>query len=170
MVMVTHSDPRQYVRLASYLREQIASGKLAPGESVPSITVLCRQYETSRRTAGKAMQVLEKESLLLRVPGLGYFVRDPADAPAQDDTDAPAPDDTEGVIPDEPDGQARDDADAFIQDGVAGPGQADADDQAEATAPADTVDQGNADDQGDADAEVESSIKGEADVAGEELP
>ena len=84
MVMTTRSDPRQYIRLAMYLREQIESGNLAPGESVPSITVLCRQYATSRRTAGKAMQMLEKESLLLRVPGLGYFVRDPA---AQDQSD-----------------------------------------------------------------------------------
>lgn len=77
MALTVHSDPRQYIRLAAYIRDQITSGSLAPGESVPSITVLCRRYHTSRRTAGKAMQVLERESLLLRVPGLGYFVADP---------------------------------------------------------------------------------------------
>jgi GntR family transcriptional regulator len=76
MVMATHSDPRQYIRLAAYLREQIASGRLAPGSPVPSITVLCREHATSRRTAGKAMQVLEQEGLVFRVPGLGYFVRE----------------------------------------------------------------------------------------------
>ena len=97
MDIAVQSDPRQYMRLAAYLRAEIMSGRLAPGHRVPSITDLCRDYETSRRTAGKAMQVLEKESLLLRVPGLGYFVRGDASAHApQEDgtTDSDPPDDT----------------------------------------------------------------------------
>jgi GntR family transcriptional regulator len=80
MEMVAHSDPRQYMRLAAVLREQITSGKLPPGSRVPSITVLCRAHQTSRRTGGKAMQILEEEALVHRVPGLGYFVRDDVDA------------------------------------------------------------------------------------------
>lgn len=75
MEMATHSDPRQYVRLATFLRGQVRSGELAPGSRVSSITVLCREHQTSRRTAGRAMQILEDEGLLIRVPGLGYFVR-----------------------------------------------------------------------------------------------
>jgi GntR family transcriptional regulator len=82
MEMATRSDPRQYMRLAAFLREQITSGKLPPGSRVPSITVLCRERGTSRRTAGRAMQLLEEEALVHRVPGLGYFVRDDADTAA----------------------------------------------------------------------------------------
>lgn len=95
MDIAIQSDPRQYMRLAAYLRAEITSGRLAPGHRVPSITDLCREYDTSRRTAGKAMQVLEKESLLLRVPGLGYFVReDASNQPTQDQdtTDSDPPD------------------------------------------------------------------------------
>ncbi len=96
MDIAVQSDPRQYMRLAAYLRAEITSGRLAPGHRVPSITDLCRMYETSRRTAGKAMQVLEKESLILRVPGLGYFVR--ADGspqtPSEDGTGSGPPEGT----------------------------------------------------------------------------
>lgn len=74
MEMAMRSDPRQYMRLAAFLREQIASGALPPGSRVPSITILCRQHDTSRRTAGRAMQLLEDDALVHRVPGLGYFV------------------------------------------------------------------------------------------------
>jgi DNA-binding GntR family transcriptional regulator len=97
MDIAIQSDPRQYMRLAAYLRAEITSGRLAPGHRVPSITDLCRKYDTSRRTAGKAMQVLEKESLLLRVPGLGYFVREDASSqPPRDHhtTDSNPPDST----------------------------------------------------------------------------
>jgi DNA-binding transcriptional MocR family regulator len=106
MEKVTQSDPRQYMRLAALLRERILSGKLRPGSRVPSITVLCRERETSRRTAGKAMQVLEAEGLLVRFPGLGYFVRDdvglPPDQAAPPESQAP-PEGTEAHGGEQPD-------------------------------------------------------------------
>jgi GntR family transcriptional regulator len=70
-----HSDPRVYMRLAASLRRQIADGQLRSGQPVTSITVLCQQHGTVRQTAAKAMGVLEREGLILRVPGLGYYVR-----------------------------------------------------------------------------------------------
>ncbi|HZR55154.1 MAG TPA: winged helix-turn-helix domain-containing protein [Streptosporangiaceae bacterium] len=76
MVMVSQSDPRLYMRLASHVREQIMSGELTAGDRLPSIGTLCREHATSRRTAGRAMRLLEDEGWLVRVPGLGYFVRD----------------------------------------------------------------------------------------------
>jgi GntR family transcriptional regulator len=62
------------MRLATLIREQIASGKLAPGTQLPSIAVLRREHGHSRQTVGKAMRVLEGEGLIYRVPGLGYYV------------------------------------------------------------------------------------------------
>jgi GntR family transcriptional regulator len=67
-------DPRAYMRLAAFLREQITNGKLAPGGRLPSIAALHRDQGHSRQTAGKAMRVLAGEGLIYRVPGLGYYV------------------------------------------------------------------------------------------------
>jgi DNA-binding GntR family transcriptional regulator len=74
VVGVASSDPRRYMTIAAYLREQISNGRLAPGQAIPSITVLCRQYEYSRITVGKGLRVLEKEGLLLRMRGRSYHV------------------------------------------------------------------------------------------------
>jgi DNA-binding GntR family transcriptional regulator len=68
------ADPRPYVRLAARLRAEILSGSLAAGHPVPSITTLSRESGHARPTCSKAMQLLEQEELLTRVPGLGYYV------------------------------------------------------------------------------------------------
>ena len=74
MTVAPQPDPRAYMRLAALIREQIASGKLAPGGPLPSIAILRREHGHSRQTVGKAMHVLENEGLIYRVPGLGYYV------------------------------------------------------------------------------------------------
>jgi DNA-binding GntR family transcriptional regulator len=75
-------DPRAYVRLAASLRDDITSGALAPGEALPSIAELRRKYGHSRQTAGKAMKTLQRDGLIYKVPGLVYYVPDPADEPS----------------------------------------------------------------------------------------
>ena len=88
------SDPRAYVRLASELRKAVADGKYSPGEPTPSITTLSQQSGHARQTCAKALNVLVDEGLLIRYPGLGYYVvgvpRKP-DSPASgtERTDAP---------------------------------------------------------------------------------
>ena len=72
------------MRLAALIREQIASGTLAPGARLPSIAVLRRQHRHSRQTVGKAMRILEGEGLIYRVPGLGYYISNSAAAMAHD--------------------------------------------------------------------------------------
>ena len=73
------ADPRSYVRLAARLRNQILNGELAPGGAVPSITTFSHELGHARQTCGKAMQLLEQEGLLMRVPGLGYYVTKPTE-------------------------------------------------------------------------------------------
>lgn len=68
------SDPRAYIRLAGELRRDIASGKLQPGKPTPSITTLSQQYGHARQTCAKALRLLVDEGLLIRYPGLGYYV------------------------------------------------------------------------------------------------
>ena len=69
------SDPRAYVRLAALLRRRITEGTLAPGMPTPSITTLSQQYGHARQTCAKALRTLEDEGLLVRIPGLGYYVK-----------------------------------------------------------------------------------------------
>ncbi len=41
---------------------------------MPSITTLSQAFGHARQTCGKAMQLLEGEGLLTRMPGHGYYV------------------------------------------------------------------------------------------------
>lgn len=67
-------DPRAYMQVTAYVREQIATGSLAPGDSVPSIGALVYETGRSRQTIGKAMRLLEREGLVVKYAGLGYYV------------------------------------------------------------------------------------------------
>jgi len=62
------------MRLAALIRQQIADGMLPSGGRLPSIALLRHEHGHSRQTVGKAMRVLEREGLIYRVPGLGYYV------------------------------------------------------------------------------------------------
>ncbi len=67
-------NPTKYIRLAAVLRMQIEDGTLQSGQPVPSITELVTHYGWARQTCGHALRLLEKEGLLIRYPGLGYYV------------------------------------------------------------------------------------------------
>lgn len=74
-------DPRAYIRLAAELRRDITEGKYKPGKATPSITKLSQQYGHARQTCAKALHLLVDEGLLIRYPGLGYFVADATKPP-----------------------------------------------------------------------------------------
>jgi DNA-binding GntR family transcriptional regulator len=67
-------DPRAYVRIADLLRQRITAGQIKAGQPVPSITALTQDHGVARQTAAKALQMLESEGLVYRVPGLGYYL------------------------------------------------------------------------------------------------
>jgi DNA-binding GntR family transcriptional regulator len=68
------SDPRAYIRLAADLRQAIADGTYRAGSPTPSITTLSQQSGHARQTCAKALRLLVDEGLLIRYPGLGYYV------------------------------------------------------------------------------------------------
>ena len=68
------SDLRLYVQVARAVRQQITDGELTAGSAVPSITALTGRHGCARRTCTKALQTLEQEGVIVRIPGLGYFV------------------------------------------------------------------------------------------------
>ena len=63
-----------YRQLAAILRDQIASGELAPGAAVPSVKRLRQEYGVAETTARKAVAVLRDEGLVETVMGWGSFV------------------------------------------------------------------------------------------------
>jgi DNA-binding LacI/PurR family transcriptional regulator len=71
--------PLLYEQLRNYLLEEIQSGRLKPGDRVPSESELSAQFGVSRITSKKALETLQTEGVVLRSRGRGTFV---ADSPA----------------------------------------------------------------------------------------
>ena len=71
----THTPP--YRLVADELRQQIRSGRIKPGEQVPSSRELEAKYDIANMTARSALRVLRDEGLIYSTPGRGNFVVDP---------------------------------------------------------------------------------------------
>jgi DNA-binding GntR family transcriptional regulator len=65
----------QYRVIAAELREMIQSGRLGPGEALPSESALAEQYGVARGTARHALAELEGAGLVEPVHGRGRFVK-----------------------------------------------------------------------------------------------
>lgn len=66
-----------YQQLAELLREKIEKGEYAFGSSLPSEREIAETYELNRMTVRKALDLLEKEGLLVRIQGKGTFINTP---------------------------------------------------------------------------------------------
>lgn len=64
----------RYERIAKALGEQIASGKFAVGDALPTEARLCRRYGVSRYTAREALRQLRDAGLITRRPRAGTTV------------------------------------------------------------------------------------------------
>jgi GntR family transcriptional regulator len=64
----------KWAQIADDIREKIASGEAAPGDKLPSISELRKQYGVSAAVVNHAMIVLKTEGLVEGVHGLGTFV------------------------------------------------------------------------------------------------
>ncbi|MFH8340001.1 GntR family transcriptional regulator [Streptomyces sp. AM6-12] len=63
--------------IADDLRHQIATGRIKPGERLPSEARLAERYEVSTVTLRHALAVLQGEGLVEKIHGKGNFVRRP---------------------------------------------------------------------------------------------
>lgn len=66
-----------YVQLEDLIRSWIESGKLSPGDRIPSELELAETHAISRMTVRRAIDVLVMEGILFRQPGKGTFVAEP---------------------------------------------------------------------------------------------
>ncbi|MGC4889552.1 winged helix-turn-helix domain-containing protein [Micromonospora sp. DT227] len=64
----------KWAQLADHIREQIASGQLAPGDKLPSTSQLRAEHGVSAGVVRQAVLVLQTQGLVEGVHGLGVFV------------------------------------------------------------------------------------------------
>lgn len=73
------ADPRAYMRIYAQLKAQIESGELPAGARL-NIGLLADEHDVSRDTVQKALRLLERDGLIERFEGLGWYVAEqPAD-------------------------------------------------------------------------------------------
>lgn len=63
-----------YFQLKKVLSQEIAAGRWAPGERLPSEPDICTHFDLSRTTVRQALAELESEGLIRREKGRGTFV------------------------------------------------------------------------------------------------
>lgn len=66
-----------YQVLEKYLREEIRTGQLKPGDQLPSEPELAAEHGMARMTARRAIEALMADGLLVRRRGRGTFVASP---------------------------------------------------------------------------------------------
>lgn len=76
-----------YARIASVLRNKIASGNWPVGEMIPTVAELSREYGTAKITIRQAFKVLSDEGLLKSQRGKGTFVSAPPNRFPQNNVD-----------------------------------------------------------------------------------
>lgn len=74
---VNNSYQPLYYTIAEDLRKSILEGKYNPGDSIPSENELAERYGTTRVTARKGLDMLEKDGIISVWHGKGYFVLSP---------------------------------------------------------------------------------------------
>jgi GntR family transcriptional regulator len=70
------SRPPAYRRIAEDIRQQIATGALAPGDVLPSEAELREQYGVSNTVVRNALLILKAERLVEGRQGSGVYVAD----------------------------------------------------------------------------------------------
>ena len=68
-------DNPKYQQIYDRLARDIAAGKYAPGQKLPSEAALVRLFGSSRITVGRAVRQLKEQGLVQRIAGSGTFVR-----------------------------------------------------------------------------------------------
>ena len=66
-----------YLQIADHLLDQIESGKLRPGDRLPTERELSKRLNVNRLTVRRAFQSLEGKGLIYRLQGSGTYVAEP---------------------------------------------------------------------------------------------
>lgn len=81
MLMVSSSTPQAlYQQVKKYVLERIQSGRWRPDQRVPSENQLVERLGVSRMTINRALRELTQDGHLVRIHGVGTFVKKPKPA------------------------------------------------------------------------------------------
>lgn len=69
-------DQHLYQQIAESIRQEILAGRLQPGERLPSVRELARQWDCTPGTAQRAYQELAQQRLVVSRPGRGTRIAD----------------------------------------------------------------------------------------------
>ncbi|MGG6310999.1 GntR family transcriptional regulator [Paenibacillus macerans] len=73
----TTSSKPMYEKIFDDVKRQIMAHSYKPGDRIPSEKELAEEYNVSRITSKRAMEMLAAERIIVRKPGRGSFVADP---------------------------------------------------------------------------------------------
>lgn len=76
MKILQHSGVPIYQQIADQFQVDILSGKIKPGEYLPSIRGLAKDLRISVITTMRAYEELEKQGLITAAQGKGYYVNE----------------------------------------------------------------------------------------------
>ncbi|WP_393916759.1 GntR family transcriptional regulator [Halostreptopolyspora alba] len=76
--MTAHQQPHQpYRRVMTALLADIESGRLGPGDQLPSTRELAEQYGVASMTVRNALKHLQQQGHVQPTHGVGWFVTEP---------------------------------------------------------------------------------------------
>ena len=64
-----------YLQLADQIRYAAASGRLRPGDPLPSLRPLAEELRINRNTIARAYAELEAQGIIETLPGKGHFLK-----------------------------------------------------------------------------------------------
>ena len=76
-------DVPRWRQVYEQLRERIVDGTYPAGERLPSVVDVCAEFDISQVTARKALKELRAEGLAAMQPGIGTFVTELPQPPAE---------------------------------------------------------------------------------------
>lgn len=67
----------RYRQISNIIRRRIESGQLQPERPIPSEAGIMQEFGVARATARHAVELLREQGMVVKVPGLGTYVRKP---------------------------------------------------------------------------------------------
>ncbi|MBS4024475.1 MAG: GntR family transcriptional regulator [Clostridia bacterium] len=64
-----------YLKIVEDIKEKVNSGLLKEGDAIPSESLLCKNYDTSRMTVRKGLAILTNDGYIYSIPGKGSFIQ-----------------------------------------------------------------------------------------------
>lgn len=80
IILETGSKAPIYKQLVEQIEDAIRSGKLKPGEQIPSMNDFAAQLDISKETVKKTYGILREKGLLIPQQGKGFYVAEASDA------------------------------------------------------------------------------------------